>query len=96
MTFDVPHFDTCFAARRLGLRNGLKRLETVLGIDRDQTVRGMNGYDAVKLWEYAKRGSNEALNLLITYNKEDTVNLFVIAEILYRKLRAQTGIEDYL
>jgi uncharacterized protein YprB with RNaseH-like and TPR domain len=56
----------------------------------------MNGYDAVKLWEYAQRGSSDSLELLKLYNKEDTVNLFTIAEIVYQRLRLQTGIDDYL
>jgi uncharacterized protein YprB with RNaseH-like and TPR domain len=96
LTFNVPHFDICFGARKLGIRRGLKTLEKDLGIERDETVRGMNGYDAVRLWEYSKRGSSEALNLLITYNKEDTVNLFQIADIVYQRLRSQTGIDEYL
>jgi len=96
LTLNVPHFDICFGARSLGIRRGLKRLEKELGIQRDETVRDMNGYDAVRLWQHSKRGSSEALNLLITYNKEDTVNLFQIADIVYQRLRAQTGIEEYL
>jgi hypothetical protein len=59
-------------------------------------VKGLNGYDAVKLWEKARKGSKEALDLLRIYNKEDTVNLFEIADVVYRKLRSQTGIEEYL
>jgi uncharacterized protein YprB with RNaseH-like and TPR domain len=96
LMFDIPHFDICFGARRLGFKNGLKKLEVDLGIERHESVRGLNGYDAVKLWEHARRGSNEALDLLITYNKEDTVNLSKIAKILYQRLRAKTGIEDFL
>ncbi len=56
----------------------------------------MNGYDAVKLWEYAKRGNIEAIELLKIYNKEDTVNLFKIADVIYHRLRLQTGIDEYL
>jgi uncharacterized protein YprB with RNaseH-like and TPR domain len=96
LKFDVPHFDICFGSRRLGFKSGLKRLETDLGIERHEAVRGMNGYDAVKLWEYARRGSSEALDLLTIYNKEDTVNLLKIADIIYQRLRSQTGIEEYL
>jgi len=94
--FDIPHFDICFGSRKTGFKGGLKKLETAIGIQRDETVRGIDGYDAVKLWEYARQGSNEALELLISYNKEDTVNLFKIADLIYLKLRAQTGIEEYL
>jgi hypothetical protein len=40
--------------------------------------------------------SGEALELLKMYNREDTVNLFDIAGIVYERLRAQTGIEEFL
>ncbi len=94
--FDIPHFDLCFGARRLGLQGGLKRLEAEFGIERDEAVSGMNGYDAVKIWQHAENGSREALDLLIKYNREDTVNLFRMAEIVYDRLRLQTGIDEYL
>jgi hypothetical protein len=94
--FDMPHFDLCFGARRLRINGGLKKLETIFGINRDDAVKGMNGYDAVKLWDQASKGSSEAMTLLLTYNKEDTINLLGLADILYKKLRASTGIEDFL
>ncbi|KPK45149.1 MAG: hypothetical protein AMK74_04050 [Nitrospira bacterium SM23_35] len=96
LKFDIPHFDVCFGTRRLGFRGGLKRLESELGIARDEIVKDMNGYDAVKLWEHAQRGSSDALKILKLYNKEDTVNLYAIAGIVYQRLRTQTGIEHYL
>ena len=94
--FDIPHFDLCFAARSIGINGGLKKLETLFGINRDDTVRGMNGYDAVKLWEQARRGSAEAKELLLMYNREDTTNLLGLADILYQRMRASTGIEECL
>ncbi len=94
--FEIPHFDLCFAARKLGFKGGLKRLESELGIVRDLSVQGMDGYDAVRLWEFSRRGSKEALDLLITYNREDTINLFEIAESLYSMLRESTGIEEFV
>lgn len=96
IVFDVPHFDICFGSRRLGFKGGLKKLEVSLGIERHEDVRGMDGYDAVRLWEYVKQGSNEALELLKIYNREDTVNLLKIAYFIYQRLRLQTGIEKYL
>ncbi|MBI4689430.1 MAG: ribonuclease H-like domain-containing protein [Nitrospirae bacterium] len=96
MKFDIPHFDLCFGARRLGLHGGLKRLESDIGIKRHEDVRGLNGYDAIKLWDHAKKGDSEALDLLVMYNREDTVNLFDMADVIYRRLRIQTGIEEYL
>lgn len=94
--FEMPHFDLCFAAKRLGMKGGLKRLEHELGIVRDESVHGLDGYDAVKLWEHAKKGSLEAMDTLIKYNREDTVNLLQIAYIFYERLRQSTGIEEYL
>lgn len=96
LKFDIPHFDICLGTRRLGFRGGLKRLESELGIIRDETVQGIDGYDAVLLWENIQRGSDEALELLLRYNREDTANLYAIAEIVYQKLRQQTGIEEFL
>lgn len=94
--FDIPHFDLCFAARKLGFKGGLKKLETMLGISRDKSVAGMDGYAAVKLWDSARKGSGEAKELLLTYNREDTVNLFEIAGKLYNGLKQATGIEEYV
>jgi len=96
LTFDIPHFDICFGARKLGFKGGLKKLEVDIGIKRNEAVRDFDGYYAIKLWEAASRGSREALELLKIYNREDTVNLFEIAEVIYERLRAQTGIEEFL
>jgi uncharacterized protein len=96
INFDMPHFDLCFASKRLGLKGGLKKLEDMLGIERDESVKGLNGYDAVKLWDTARRGHSESMDRLVTYNREDTVNLMRLASILYEKLKESTGIEEYL
>ncbi|NTU42761.1 MAG: hypothetical protein HGA78_06850 [Nitrospirales bacterium] len=94
--FFVPHFDLCHASRSLGIMGGLKRLEEMFGIERDDAVRGMNGYDAVKLWDSARRGSYEARERLLTYNREDTKNLMNLAQIIYQRMKVATGIEEYL
>lgn len=94
--FEGAHFDLCFGAKRLGLKGGLKRLEETLGFHREDCVKGLDGYDAVKLWNEARRGNRGAMELLITYNRQDTVNLMGLAETLYRGLKSQTGIEEFL
>ena len=94
--FNIPHFDLCFGVKRLGFKGGLKKLEHDLGIERDESVVGLDGYDAVKLWDSARKGSTGAMEKLIKYNKEDTVNLMQIATILYERLKQSTGIEEYL
>lgn len=93
---DIPHFDLCFGAKRLGIKGGLKRIEQQMGILRAESVQGMDGYDAVLLWERARRGDVEALELLVAYNREDTVNLLGIAERVYGGLKAATGIEEFI
>ncbi len=96
LRMNMPHFDICYGARRVGLRGGLKKLEVSAGLSRADEVRGMDGYDAVILWRRWLRGDTRALDLLLRYNREDTVNLLPLAERIYRLLRASTGIEEFL
>ena len=96
VSFEGLHFDLAFGARRLGMKGGLKKLEYQMGVFRDESVQGMDGYDAVKLWRRAERGDGEARRLLLLYNKNDTVNLMEMAAALYGMLRARTGIGEFL
>jgi len=96
LIIELPHFDLCFSGRRAGLRGGLKKLEERFGIQRDAAVRGFDGFTAVRLWQEALRGSSNALDLLIAYNRCDTVNLFDLAAAVYERLVDQTGIMNYL
>jgi uncharacterized protein YprB with RNaseH-like and TPR domain len=95
-SMDAPHCDLCFSARRLGMTGGLKAIERRMGIIRDAETEGMDGYAAVLLWKRVLGGSREAMDLLVKYNMEDTVNLKRIAETIYAGLRAESGIEEYL
>ena len=69
------HVDLCHLLRRLGHTGGLKRIEGQLGIRRRPETEGLDGFDAVRLWHEHLRGSEEALDLLLTYNKEDVMNM---------------------
>ena len=91
--FAMPHFDLCFGARRIGMKGGLKKIEPLFGIERGAETEGMDGYDAVRLWQ---QGTPEAIDKLIAYNREDTVNLMTIAPVLYERLRESTGILEHL
>lgn len=93
---DLPHFDLCFCGRRTGLEGGLKKIEETLGIMRDETVKDFIGFDAVRLWNHAQKGNSQALELLITYNRCDTANLFLLADIIFERLVVQTGISSFL
>ena len=92
LVLDQPHLDLCFAARRLKLTGGLKHLETECGIERGADLRGMDGWDAVRLWQAHCRGDEQALDLLIRYNEADVRNLEPLAELLVERLAWHTQI----
>lgn len=87
-SFDVPflerHFriklpqaqiDLRYVLARLGFKGGLKGCEKQLGLDRGN-LDGVDGYFAVLLWQqYQKNNDERALETLLAYNIEDTVNL---------------------
>jgi len=93
---EIPHFDLCFGAKKVGISGGLKRIERDMGIERPADTVGIDGYQAVILWERFRRGDDASLDLLVRYNREDTVNLMGLADTVYERLRASTGIEEYL
>lgn len=75
LDLDQLHVDLCFLLRRLGLKGGLKCVESELGISRRPETEGLDGFDAVRLWHEYRRGSDEALELLLLYNQEDVINM---------------------
>jgi hypothetical protein len=95
LTIQIPHFDLCFSGKKIGLTGGLKKVEETLAIHRDESIKGFDGFDAVRLWNAAQNGSDEAMELLLTYNRCDTVNLFLLADIIFERLVAQTGIAAF-
>lgn len=94
--FDQLHIDLRFALRKLGYRGGLKSIERQVGIDRSGEIADIRGEDAVMLWHEYQNGSQEALRLLVEYNRADVVNLEYLAESAYGRLRerALEGIEE--
>ncbi len=80
----AAHVDLRFLMARLGYKGGLKRIEPRFGIHRPNEVDGMDGYMAVLLWERYQRGDKGALDLLLTYNREDVVNLEVLMDAAFR------------
>lgn len=87
---DLPHLDLRFAARRVGLRGGLKHVERELGLLRDREFAMMTGNDAVRLWHlWERKGNARALELLLRYNEADVVNMRTVArEVCARLERA--------
>jgi uncharacterized protein YprB with RNaseH-like and TPR domain len=105
-SFDVPfiertfnvriglaHIDLCHVLRSLGLRGGLKSCERQLGLSRPG-MEDVDGYVAVLLWyDYSHRSNARALESLLAYNIQDTINLeALMVHALNRKLDALTGV----
>ena len=85
LEYPKVHLDLFFLTRKVGLKGGLKKIEKALGISRE--TDGMNGYDAVKLWQrWVLEKDKDALRKLILYNKEDVVNLKTILEMIIKRL----------
>ena len=90
LIFDQPHIDLCFLARRLGLRGGLKQIEPIAGIERSGPLHGLDGWDAVCLWNRWRYGHDTgSLDLLLAYNAADAMNLEPLALFLYDRLLQQ-------
>lgn len=75
ITLNHAQIDLRYVLARLGFKGGLKGCEKMLGIDRGG-LEGVDGYFAVLLWkEYENYNDQKALETLLAYNIEDTVNL---------------------
>jgi len=69
------HIDLRYILAKLGFKGGLKGCEKQLGINRGD-LDGVDGYFAVLLWwDYINNNNEKALETLLAYNIEDTVNL---------------------
>ncbi|TGK06682.1 exonuclease [Leptospira semungkisensis] len=79
--FKNRHIDLMYVLRSLGFKGGLKGCEKALGIKRDLPYE-INGAEAVRLWwQYVQYDDQDALDLLLKYNREDVINL----ELLFIK-----------
>lgn len=97
-SFDIPFLERFFRIRldhaqidlryvlaRLGFKGGLKGCEKQLGLDRGN-LDGVDGYFAVLLWHHYTHNNDEsALQTLLAYNIEDTVNLERLAIEAYNR-----------
>ncbi len=84
--FPPAHIDLRFLLRRLGITGGLKRIERELGLGNRSGVEGIEGVDAVRLWEEARHGVPGSLTKLVDYNRADAVNLEPLLDFGVREL----------
>ncbi len=89
LSVDTPHLDLMYPCRSLGLDGGLSGVERALGVERERP--DVSGEDAVRLWyEYERHDRERALEELVAYNREDTVNLRRVADDVTERLHRQT------
>ena len=75
------HHDLMYDCWQNNLYGGFKAVEQQLGISRQ--LQGVGGLEAIWLWwQYQNDGDQNALALLLQYNKEDVVNLKALRERL--------------
>ena len=93
VTWDHLHVDLRYVLSNLGHKGGLKSIELDLGIERDYELHGIGGEDAIYLWQEYRRGSQEALELLVKYNAADVENLETLLVMAYPRMVAKTQAE---
>jgi len=75
------HCDLMYDCWRCNLYGGFKSVERQLGIKRRLTE--VNGFEAVRLWwRYINDYDENALAILLEYNKEDVINLKALKDKL--------------
>jgi uncharacterized protein len=103
LSFDVPFLERYFRTRlphaqidlryilkSLGFSGGLKRCERQMGMDRGD-LNDVDGFLAVMLWDHHKRKRNpQALETLLAYNVQDTLNLEHLLVAAYNMKVART------
>lgn len=99
-TFNIKlphaHIDLRYVLAGLGYKGGLKSCEKQLGIGRGD-LDGIDGSFAVILWRAYKRNNDQAaLETLIAYNIEDTVNLERLMVEAHNQKVAKTPFGDQL
>jgi len=96
ITIDQAQIDLRYILAQLGCRGGLKGCERQMGISRG-TLDGIDGAFAVLLWrEYERYNNDAALETLLAYNVEDTVNLERLMVEAYNRNIAKTPFRDEL
>jgi len=92
-----PHIDLRHLAPRAGIRGGLKKVERLLGIGRNEQIKMLCSHDAVYLWRiWERKRSANALRLLLDYNRADTENLRRVADEVCRRMARKASIPLHL
>jgi uncharacterized protein YprB with RNaseH-like and TPR domain len=86
--------DLRFVLASLEIKGGLKKIEEKFGLEREDDLKGLNGYDAVLLWRKYKKDNDEAaLDKLVRYNAADIENLKFLLNYAYQEKCKKLGFE---
>ena len=88
----MAHLDLIYPLRRLGYRGGLKSIESQLEMGRPSDLGGLDGFDAVLLWQMWREGHSGARETLARYNAEDVASLPGLAEFVYNRLVSRQAV----
>ncbi len=83
------HIDLRFVLKKLGHEGGLKKIEKDLGITRSDEINGVDGFEAVRLWNRYRKGDEKALQTLISYNNADIINLEPLMALAYDEMKSR-------
>jgi uncharacterized protein YprB with RNaseH-like and TPR domain len=108
-TFDIPvlrrhfpglakplvHLDLRFLVRRVRLKGGLKEVEENLGLHRPPHLKGIKGFDAIRLWrEWQTTQNPESLRILVEYNLYDAINLRSLVDLCIARAAEQLAWDE--
>ena len=107
-SFDIPfiqnffnvelnhaQIDLRYILASLGFKGGLKSCEQQLGLLRDG-LDGVDGYFAIHLWnDYYYNANQKALETLLAYNIEDSINLEKLMQISFNMKIDSLGFENF-
>jgi hypothetical protein len=77
------HIDLRYPLAALGYTGGLKKIERTLGLEREGPLALLDGWCAVRLWQYHQQGEPRALETLLRYNLEDVIHLPALLARVY-------------
>ena len=107
-SFDIPfiqnyfnielnhaQIDLRYILASLGFKGGLKSCEQQLGLRRNG-LDGVDGYFAIHLWnDYYYNANQKALETLLAYNIEDSINLEKLMQISFNMKIDSLGFENF-
>ena len=95
LTSPLVHLDLRFLVRRVRLKGGLKEVEENLGLHRPPHLKGIRGFDAIRLWrEWETYRNPDSLRILVEYNLYDAINLRSLVDLCISRAAEQLAWDE--